>query len=161
MRGMDRLRCGIELVKHRADERGLADVLGNADSLLVRGMRDRGVGAVTEADRGRVQGHGREFIGTASAHGRRSERLPSALQCTGQRIVTFGDATGFSPHRGDRGVALGEKCDTEAREELRDAFTHVAPSVGFRPAINAMRCRRPSRTRHPRYRIPRHRVPRT
>jgi hypothetical protein len=54
MGGVERLICGVELVENRADECGLADVLGNADALGVGGERDRGVGLVTEADRGRV-----------------------------------------------------------------------------------------------------------
>jgi hypothetical protein len=54
MGGVERLVCGVELVEHRADECGLADVLRNADALGVGGERDRGVGLVTESDRGRV-----------------------------------------------------------------------------------------------------------
>jgi hypothetical protein len=54
MPGVERLGRGVELVEHRADERGLADVLGNADALRVCGQCDRGVGLVSEADRGRV-----------------------------------------------------------------------------------------------------------
>jgi hypothetical protein len=54
MPGVERLGRGVELVEHRADERGLADVLRNADALRVCGQRDRGVGLVSEADRGRV-----------------------------------------------------------------------------------------------------------
>jgi hypothetical protein len=52
--GVERLGCGVEFVEHGADECGLAHVLGDADPLCVGGARDRGVGAVSEADRGRV-----------------------------------------------------------------------------------------------------------
>jgi hypothetical protein len=61
MRGVNRFGCGVEFLEHRADECSLADVLGDADPLLVRGMRDRRVGAVTEPDRGCVQAQEREF----------------------------------------------------------------------------------------------------
>ncbi len=61
MRGVNRFGCGVEFLEHGPDECSLADVLGNADPLLVRGMRDRRVGAITEADRGCVQAQEREF----------------------------------------------------------------------------------------------------
>jgi hypothetical protein len=54
VRGVERFCCGVEFVEHGADECGLAHILGDADSLCVSGARDRGVGPVTEADRGRV-----------------------------------------------------------------------------------------------------------
>jgi len=80
MGGVQRLVCGVELVEHRADECGLADVLGNADALRVGGQSDRGVGLVREADRGRVESHGRDF--TRGPRGRASRaKLPTAPDC--------------------------------------------------------------------------------
>ena len=67
-------RCGaprvrVELVEHRADQRGLADVVGNADP-LASAASAIAWRPVTEADRGRVQSHGQDSthgpMGTAS-----------------------------------------------------------------------------------------------
>jgi len=80
MGGVERLVCGVELVEHRADERGLADVLGNADALRVGGERDRRVGLVSEADRGRVESHGRDST-RGPAGGPRERSATATIIC--------------------------------------------------------------------------------
>src|SRR5262249_5759563 len=55
VRRVQHLGARVQLVEDRTDERGLADVLADADRLGVGGSCDRRVAAIGEADGGRLE----------------------------------------------------------------------------------------------------------